>query len=353
MRTHKVSILVLFVGLGVGLSFAQTNPDASDADTAILIDVLRAKQAQLQAADPAAHLTAKQAAKTNRQARAKAIAAQRLLAKQEARGPLAAPASTDPSADKLVQALRQRQADVAVGIDPSDPVLTAVRMKQAQLNSPGEGDPVLTALRVKQAELNSPTGGDPILIALRAKQAELSNPVLTAGLRNTSGTADPMLVALRAKQSELNSPTGGDPVLVALRNKQAEVAQGGAVGLVPTAPADNDIVVAALRRAQQDADSQATLTPQDAQLAKAREALQQKQAQVAAAKKAQEQEAARLKAEKENARLKKAAQMAAKAGPVQVLTKEQKLAQLLHRYQNDEITPHQYQAERKKIVAEP
>jgi len=34
-------------------------------------------------------------------------------------------------------------------------------------------------------------------------------------------------------------------------------------------------------------------------------------------------------------------------------TKEQKLAELLRRYQADEITPYQYHLERAKIVAEP
>jgi hypothetical protein len=35
------------------------------------------------------------------------------------------------------------------------------------------------------------------------------------------------------------------------------------------------------------------------------------------------------------------------------LTKEQKLADLLRRYEADEITPYQYHMERAKIVAEP
>jgi hypothetical protein len=34
-------------------------------------------------------------------------------------------------------------------------------------------------------------------------------------------------------------------------------------------------------------------------------------------------------------------------------TKEQKLADLLRRYQADEITPYQYHMERARIVAEP
>ena len=35
------------------------------------------------------------------------------------------------------------------------------------------------------------------------------------------------------------------------------------------------------------------------------------------------------------------------------MTKEQKLADLLRKYRNDEITPQQYHTERAKILAEP
>jgi hypothetical protein len=85
------------------------------------------------------------------------------------------------------------------------------------------------------------------------------------------------------------------------------------------------------------------------------QALRQAEAAPVVATPATPQEIAKKKqAEKEAKKIKAAAAPApAPANVSAPPTKEQRLADLLRRYQADEITPYQYHMERAKIIAEP
>ena len=122
----------------------------------------------------------------------------------------------------------------------------------------------------------------------------------------------------------------------------------------PAPTEDQSKALEALRHAEAEPVVSAQTTPS---ASAAPDKAAQKAADAAARKKAQEDVARRvqqLKKDMQNAPAPAQASAAPSSGSTEVMSaKEQKLADLLRRYQADEITPYQYHMERAKIIAEP
>jgi hypothetical protein len=137
------------------------------------------------------------------------------------------------------------------------------------------------------------------------------------------------------KVSRANSAPVAVPAPAAEPAPAPTAAVAPETGVPAASPEDQNKALQALRQAEagpivpdQFAHSDRSAAAREAQI------VAEAQQQAAAMKKAQEQ-------------------APVSPPPAPVLSKEQKLADLLRRYQADEITPYEYHMERAKIVAEP
>jgi len=167
-------------------------------------------------------------------------------------------------------------------------------------------------------------------------------------------------MAAKEASPAVAQPAPAGPAATAGADKQSKALE--ALRQAEAAPVvTNQVTQKEAARWQQEQDELKIKKEKDAKRAAA------EQARIAKAKKEADDAAARKKAREEAARrepLKKKemknapapAQAAAKPPPANtnaLSAKEQKLADLLRRYQADEITPYEYHLERAKIVAEP
>ena len=332
MRLQKIVIISTLVGLNFSSAFSQTERKSSEdffrensarsATDDKLAEILRKKQAELDAKENAAHGT---------KPPAQPVATSPTTAPVEPHQPKAVvpPAPVTPavatsvSEDRLEEVLRKKQAELDAKenvVPPRQPV-SQPKVTPAK---PVVVEPKPEKVIVAQPAVDSAAEAR-LVEALRKKQAELDAKEQVATPRLTPAVTP-------AKQAETTKAEAKKAAAVAKEREESE------------------------KRIQKiEADIKAK-----EEAIKKRAAAQSKSAPVVqpdvSAQKAEAVDAA-LQAKPESkaqvTKSKQSKKQAFQAPAPDLSTKEGRLTELLRRYKADEITPHDYHLERAKILAEP